>query len=332
MTRPTPTMSTTEAAPNPVEFKKPALFKKGPRSRPNQSRKRSASPSAEDQSAAEATIVRPTKKSILNPLVQGTKRRRTGQGEDEEAGGLDEFDYKADEGAITRADQLATRDNNWDLESLEKKEGVKVNEDGEIVPARDDGLYRGQKGYLPTINKRPDSMDKKMSASAPIRATANIRTITVMDYQPDVCTPYQKTGYCGYGDSCKFMHDRSDYLAGWQLDKLDPNDNAVQEIEEEEEMLPFACLLCEKEFTDPIITKCGHYFCMQCAIDRFIKSPKCYACGAATNGIFNKAEKIIAKLKAKQERRQEERAERLGEAAPDDGIEIGGCDGGSDDE
>ncbi len=27
-----------------------------------------------------------------------------------------------------------------------------------------------------------------------------------------------ETGYCGFGDSCKFMHDRSDYKHGWQLE------------------------------------------------------------------------------------------------------------------
>ncbi len=25
--------------------------------------------------------------------------------------------------------------------------------------------------------------------------------------------------YCGYGDNCKFMHDRGDYKQGWQLEK-----------------------------------------------------------------------------------------------------------------
>lgn len=295
------------------------MFKKGPRSRPQKtSRKRSVSPAAEEEEdSAETTVVRPNKKSIANPLVQGSKRRRT----EGEAGGLDEYDYSAEDAGITR-DEFATRDANWDLETLEKEKGIKVNEDGEIVTA-DDGMYRGQKGYLPTINKRADTIRDTKMKTGPIRATANIRTITLIDYQPDVCKPYKDTGFCGYGDSCKFMHDRGDYLAGWQLDKLDPNDNAVQEVEEEEEMLPFACLICKKEFKEPVVTKCGHYFCMQCAIDRFIKSPKCYACGAATNGIFNKAEKLLAKLEAKQKRRREEK----GVVEEDDGgIEIGGVD------
>jgi len=30
---------------------------------------------------------------------------------------------------------------------------------------------------------------------------------------------YKETGFCGFGDSCKFMHDRSDYKSGWQLER-----------------------------------------------------------------------------------------------------------------
>jgi hypothetical protein len=40
-----------------------------------------------------------------------------------------------------------------------------------------------------------------------------------MDYQPDICKDYKETGYCGFGDSCKFMHDRGDYKSGWQLER-----------------------------------------------------------------------------------------------------------------
>jgi len=65
----------------------------------------------------------------------------------------------------------------------------------------------------------------------------------------------------------------------------------------------------------------------RCAISRFVKSPKCYACGAATSGIFNKAEKILAKLEAKNKRRREDRG--IVDEEVDNGIEFGG---GSDEE
>lgn len=260
-------------------------FKKAPR-RPNQSRKRSASPAAEDEagpstSASTSTVVRPTKKSILNPLVQGTKRRRD-PNEDTNGAGLDDFDYKADEGLLSKGDAFATRSTEYDLENADGGKAdqgrrIKLNEvsstsgvrqsrqytdtaqDGEI----DDGLYRGAANYHKPLTKRTDVMDSKMT-HGPIRATANVRTITMMDYQPDVCKDYKETGFCGYGDSCKFMHDRGDYLAGWQLDKIDPSSGQpVVDEEDEEEEVPFACLICRNPFTDPVITKCGHYFCMK---------------------------------------------------------------------
>ena len=287
-------------------------FKKGPSRRPQQSRRRSTSPSAYEPSSeagpSTSTVIRPTKKNISNPLVQGTKRRRD-LNEDDFAGGLDELDYKADEGlSSSRGDVYATRDTDYDL-GIEaggevKVEGKKIrlnevgsspsilgnmadkaappllpiyqptpgsfqpmnphahstlsSQDGEI----DDGLYHGASGYLKTINKRDTLIDKKMQ-TGPIRATTNIRTITLVDYQPDVCKDYKETGFCGYGDSCKFLHDRGDYLAGWQLDKLDPNGGVMPQEEDEIEEVPFACLICRKEFTEPVVTKCGHYFCMK---------------------------------------------------------------------
>ena len=61
-------------------------------------------------------------------------------------------------------------------------------------------------------------------------------------------------------------------------------------------------------------------------MQRFIKSPKCYACGAPTSGIFNKAEKILAKLEAKNKRRREERGLEPAEGDEDGGIQFGGAD------
>ncbi|WWD19501.1 hypothetical protein CI109_103962 [Kwoniella shandongensis] len=302
-------------------------FKKGPSRRPVQSRKRSPSPITDDlpTASSSSSVIRPEKKSLVNPLVQGTAKRRRAELDAE--GGLDDLDYKADEGAITRADEFATRASDWDLEGQEKDGGLKekkirLNEDGDI----DDGIYRGASNYLPTINKTREMLDKKMK-TGPIKATSNVRTITLIDYQPDVCKDYKETGFCGYGDSCKFLHDRGDYLAGWQMDKLDGGAVAQVEEEDEEEEVPFACLICRQPFTAPVVTKCGHYFCMNCATKRFQKSPKCYACGAATSGIFNTADKILAKMEARNKAKRE--AKGIVDEEDDGGIQIGG---GSDDD
>merc|ERR1719231_959698 len=59
----------------------------------------------------------------------------------------------------------------------------------------------------------------------PIRSTmSNVRSTMRVEYwgvsgDGGICKDYKETGYCGYGDSCKFMHDRSDYKQGFHLDK-----------------------------------------------------------------------------------------------------------------
>ncbi|KAK6909588.1 pre-mRNA-splicing factor CWC24 [Kwoniella mangroviensis CBS 10435] len=310
-------------------------FKKGPSRRPVQSRKRSASPTADSSLPSSSTsVVRPEKKNISNPLVQGTKRRRDVNGENHDEGlGLDDLDYRADEGLTRRADELATRANDWDLEQdggeVLKEKKLKLNEDGDLDV--DDGLYRGSSNYLPTINKTRETLNAKMK-TGPIKATSHVRTITLMDYQPDVCKDYKETGFCGYGDSCKFLHDRGDYLAGWQMDNLPEGQQQVIEEEDEEEEVPFACLICRQPFTNPVVTKCGHYFCMSCATKRFIKSPKCYACGAPTSGIFNTADKILAKMEARNKAKREAKGIVDEEADDDGGIEIGGGSGSEEEQ
>uniref|UniRef100_A0A3B0MK66 Zinc finger C-x8-C-x5-C-x3-H type (And similar)/Zinc finger, C3HC4 type (RING finger)/zinc-RING finger domain containing protein, putative n=1 Tax=Theileria annulata TaxID=5874 RepID=A0A3B0MK66_THEAN len=89
---------------------------------------------------------------------------------------------------------------------------------GELEP----NIYRGKGAYKPVINVKKDSIaaSKYTGLYGPVRASAtNVRTTLRIDYQPDICKDYKETGYCGFGDTCKFLHDRSDYKSGWQLEK-----------------------------------------------------------------------------------------------------------------
>jgi len=100
-------------------------------------------------------------------------------------------------------------------------------------------------------------------------------------------------------------------LSGWQIDqKWDAALRAQKggggaaadaSSSDSDEDIPFACLICRKPYTDPVVTRCGHYFCSACAIKRFGKTPKCLACGAPTNGIFNRADKVIDKMRKAKE-------------------------------
>lgn len=65
-------------------------------------------------------------------------------------------------------------------------------------------------------------------------------------------------------DSCKFLHDRSDYKLGWQLereaatgeyDNSGDEDDKKYEIDSDEDNLPFKCYICRNSFTDPVVTK-----------------------------------------------------------------------------
>jgi RING finger protein 113A len=75
-----------------------------------------------------------------------------------------------------------------------------------------------------------------------------------------------------------------------------------------------------------------------CAVKRYAKGQtKCYACGASTGGMFNKAEKILAKMAAKNADRAEKRGKDIfgnkkddSEGEDDGGIEFGDGDGDGD--
>ncbi|KAJ9057411.1 RNA-splicing factor [Entomophthora muscae] len=185
----------------------------------------------------------------------------------------------------------------------------------EVVVATEDSRYSGQKGYNTYIKKREGTGNSKLKAG-PIRAPSHLRITSRFDYAPDICKDYKETGFCGYGDSCKFLHDRGDYKSGWQIEQewemeqaakrekfarlnreMKEGDESSEEEEEKEEELPFACLICRGPFVNPVITKCGHYFCEACALKQYTKTPKCNACGAGTQGIFDVAKKLIERLK-----------------------------------
>ena len=55
--------------------------------------------------------------------------------------------------------------------------------------------------------------------AGPLRATTFVRTTARFDYQPDVCKDYRETGFCGFGDTCIYLHDRGDTKSGWEMEK-----------------------------------------------------------------------------------------------------------------
>jgi RING finger protein 113A len=191
--------ASTSTAPKPtVQF-----FKKA-RGRPQSSRKRSVSPekpSTEDVPTPMANtgngsaVIRPTTKATFTtPTIQGTKRLREDREKDRQKS---EMEYRASEAlkGVSEQAEFVTRSADWDLtgdEALAAKEGgaikrPRLDDDGNLLPS--DGMYRGKAGYAEYI--RPDERTQNKMKAGPQKASSNIRSITVVDYQPDVCKDYK---------------------------------------------------------------------------------------------------------------------------------------------
>lgn len=199
-----------------------------------------------------------------------------------------------------------------------KENGIKVPSKGKIfIKTRNNTyIYKG-------MNKTPNKF-----LAGPIQAPTNIRTTCRFDYQPDICKDYKETGFCGYGDTCIYMHDRGDFLTGWQLEncwyekKIEEEEKRVKEIEKFnnaimdgkpksddysidyeleniKDQIPFACYFCRDVFKDPVVTICQHYFCHACVMmeAKNKKSMLCPICKRDTNNIFNYPFKLVAKKK-----------------------------------
>nr|CAX73813.1 RING finger protein 113A [Schistosoma japonicum] len=149
------------------------------------------------------------------------------------------------------------------------------------------------------------------------RAPANLRATVRWDYQPDICKDYKETGFCSFGDSCKFLHDRSDYKHGWQIEQelaegvygIDGDDNRYEishnsSEDESFEDISLVCMICRKDYKDPVVTICKHYFCSDCALKRYKKTARCYACTTDTKGFFKFAKNLLSRIAILREKKK----------------------------
>lgn len=322
------TMDSTEAAPV-------AIFKK--RSGKGNFRKRAATPppasDSDDYSSSEDESGRKIKrrKNNTGAITASSKNNVTSSSD------LTATKYTAERNTTIKSSNDATKQSNWyDENATDALSSNNLLGSTRAVPEAADGTYKGLANATKFIQKNPDAPNRVVG---PVKAPTNIRTITVTDYSPDVCKDYKQTGFCGFGDNCKYLHAREDYKAGWQLDKEWENvtkgkkvsgtkvASANRNVEEENsdddailEGIPFACILCKEKYKDPIVTKCGHYFCEGCALKRYRKDPSCAACGAGTGGVFNVAKNLKRLLDKKREKtaKRRQRAIDAGEEVSDE--------------
>jgi RING finger protein 113A len=237
--------------------------------------------------------------------------------------------YEANREAVIEANNDATKQTNW----YEEKKDDALSSKNLL------GSTRSKPQQPPLIEKNPDAPQRQVG---PQKSSTNVRTITITDYTPDVCKDYKQTGFCGFGDNCKYLHAREDYAAGWKLDRdwemstkgKKPGGTIVASANRDEkdkdddgidlamlEKIPFACLICKKPYKSPIITKCGHYFCEACALKRYRKDPTCAACNAKTQGVFNGAKNLQKLLDKKQKYEDKKKAEAEAAAKEEEGAD-----------
>ena len=237
--------------------------------------------------------------------------------------------YKANR-ELTNAYQHVDGDESDDINNKPNQEAFELEikriqitnaiKNGEI----DSKVYRGQKGYATYFDQTEESLKRKQfnGTLGPTKNDNYMKSTSRIDRNPELCKDFFETGHCAFGDTCIFIHDRTDYASGHQIEEdwnnkqrklhrklmgkkfkdasdseTDEEDNISTKIEEvDDEGLPLKCKICNGYFKEPIITSCGHYFCENCAFKHHGLDKTCYTCHKPTQGIFNIASKITKKL------------------------------------
>jgi RING finger protein 113A len=213
----------------------PCMFFKKSTRRGGGVRKRQKESSDEDDSDDEESCVIRKERNKKHYMLAGTTHsgKKKNKPIEEEANDSDDekaeklkklFTYESkktqesegpnDQGATATLETETEHDR--DARAIFEKSRM-INEN--LKGQKDDKIYRGQNYYTKYVESRDSAQMSAANKKGPIRAPVYLRATTRWDYQPDVCKDYKETGTCGFGDSCKFLHDRSDYKSGWELDK-----------------------------------------------------------------------------------------------------------------
>ncbi|CAE8584818.1 unnamed protein product [Polarella glacialis] len=302
-------------------------------------RRNAASSSAAGAESSGIGISASTKKDVSDARLQADKAADAFLGGFKASGSVTNTPAN-DATRRLEVDTEVGQDNRAVLERNQKiHEGLK---DGTLEA----GVYRGAGAYKRYANRSEGAIAaaKYTGLLGPLRSSmTNVRSCLRIEYigtsgEGGVCKDYKETGYCGFGDSCKFAHDRSDYKPSYILEKeWEDKQKLIEEkrrkrweqrvqrrakaeeegkpipesedsdvsssVSDDDEKLPTECGHCDTQWQDcksmPIQTICGHFFCEDCAMTAYAKSAKCLKCGNATNGIFNSADTLEAKLKEK---------------------------------
>ena len=101
------------------------------------------------------------------------------------------------------------------MENIERTKQIK---DGKMS----NKVYRGMNAYANhkltdnDIKNAEEAYKKKMG---PSRLNSTIKNTCRFDYVLNLCKDWHDSGYCPFGNSCLYLHDRSNHKTGWELEK-----------------------------------------------------------------------------------------------------------------
>lgn len=187
-----------------------------------------------------------------------------------------------------------------------EKQAERSNQQQTVVSQSSDQtgfIYRGAKSYHQYKPSQSTSKQSRAITGPMPAGPSNIRNTVRFDYAPDLCKDYNETGYCGFGDSCKFIHDRGDYKSGWELEQeweaeqqrkrfeqaaAEQHKDSEEVVEDSTNRDPIECAICNESFKPPIVlASCSHWFCEQCALRRLReKAANCPLCQTRLTGQF----------------------------------------------
>jgi hypothetical protein len=157
----------------------------------------------QEDAIAKSEVVRPTQRVKPKILSQGTKRKRddsaldddpsTNRGASDMAVGVN---YTSSYGASDSLADLQAQEHAEFLALKAKKARLDAGETLSDIDGTgsglNDGLYHGEKAYGNVLGKRDETAKPRAQRIGPQRnMNSTIRTVTMIDYQPDVCKDYK---------------------------------------------------------------------------------------------------------------------------------------------
>lgn len=142
---------------------------------------------------------------------------------------------------------------------------------------------------------------QKINKFQPQRKKVTEAPSACIDYGQDICKDYYETGFCGFGDSCKFIHTRLEQKSTWELErefiklqneKLNSTSSVDVDVDVKKEMeskkiVERKCSLCLREPPNIpfLLAPCNHLFCEDCyMMDMDEENISCPDCGFDLTG------------------------------------------------